>query len=195
MSYSRSKGANQVREVMTNAYASRYARYKMKTTFYLLAIVILLTSGLSVAKGANVTATAVFERIVSNSLVEGEIKKFSSKQIPKGFTNEQFYQLARQLKLYDWDLETHGVHGINYIENAFTFCLYELAKKDGGEVQLINLLKDKSLGWDAGHSLMLGDAIVKKGAPCLPLLSPLRQDIVHVSHYIQLIEQGAKTSI
>ncbi len=146
-------------------------------------------------KNKEATVTTVFEQILSNAQSVEERKNKSSNQIPHDFTNEKLYQLAVRLKSANWDLDTYGDKGITYIETAFSFCLYELSQRTGGENHLVALLENRKLGWDAGHSIILGDAIVKRGKPCLPLLRALSDGIPHKSRYIDLIEKGIKTNI
>ena len=168
----------------------------MKKTILLLALLsFFLAYSLIAGEENGLTAKQVSERILNNSLIKDEREKKSSDLIPKEFTNKELYQLAIELKLADWDLDRYGALGVGYIENAFIYCLYELAKRNEGEIQLIALLENRKLGWDAGHSLILGDAIVKRGAQCIPLLQELPDSIPHKFRYIELIEQGTKTNL
>ena len=86
---------------------------------------------------------------------------------------------------------------INPYDEALNLILYELAdRKDPAcAAILVDLYLDPAVGWDAGASLMAGDAVVKCGKPALPFLRERQGEKPGVGRLIQLIEDGATTGL
>ncbi|GAA5497416.1 hypothetical protein Rhal01_03612 [Rubritalea halochordaticola] len=115
--------------------------------------------------------------------------------LSSGLKQEDLYALAVKLKKHEWSLEKYGDVGITVLDKAFCGCIYKLATFDDGAAYLVKLMEDKNMDWDAGHSLVLQDAIVRCGKDALPHLQKVRNHPDLAERCIEMINQGAKTAL
>ncbi len=80
---------------------------------------------------------------------------------------------------------------------ALNLILYELAERQdpSDAAVLVDLYLDPAAGWDAGASLLAGDAVVKCGKTALPYLRQKKGGQRDVAGLIQLIEAGASSGL
>ena len=117
------------------------------------------------------------------------------KYLPDGLTNEQLRLLVKSIKTKEYELNDYGDRGIIAIGSTVDYCLYEMTERPNGAQQLVELLDDPELSWDAGHALILSDAIVKCKYRAIEHLKMVENEKDMAIRCIKLIETGVGTAI
>lgn len=180
--------------------ASLEIRFGLNLRPLALTALSMLSLWIAGCKGGPDTGTT-FDLVIahakeaSQKIAAGSTPIDGADLVPESASLEELRSLARQLKLHDATLDVYGDRGIALITQAFWRSLYRLAELENGATHLVMLLEDEALSWDAGHSLVLSDALVRCGKAALPKLRTVTRRKHLADRCIELINRGAKTAI
>jgi hypothetical protein len=159
----------------------------------LLAAFLLCTPAALAGDAGKVRET--YGVIVANSKARSPAYREVETLFPSSFVAADYEELTRLLILDGLDLVHLGDAGLTYKWSAIHAALYKLSVVPEGGHSLVRLLEDERLGWDAGESLTLCDAMLKRGSEMLPLLARVSaRNAEWARHCSELIAAGHRTA-
>jgi len=157
------------------------------------AILLLMFSSAVSAQNEKVRGT--YDLIVAKVKADSPAYREFDGVFTSTFVATDYEALARQLLLGAVDLGGIGDDGVTYMWSAIHATLYKLSEVPNGGASLIRLLEDERLPFDAGESLTLCDAMLRRGREMLPLLAKVsKRSVEWARQCSNLIAEGRKTA-
>jgi hypothetical protein len=158
----------------------------------LAATILLILSGTVAAQDGKVRDT--YNLIVANAKARSPAYQEVNRLFPSTFVAADYEAIARQLMLDGLDLAELSDEGLTYKWSAVHAAFYKLSEVPKGDASLMRILEDERLPLDAGESLTLCDAILRRGREMLPLLAKVskRRNLAQLCS--RLIAEGRSTA-
>ena len=137
---------------------------------------------------------STYDSIVAKTKADSPAYREFDGVFPSTFVATDYEALARLLLLECLHLKGIGDDGFTHIFGAIHAALYKLSAVPDGGASLIRLLEDERLPFDAGESLTLCDAMLRRGREMLPLLANVSKKREWAQRCSKLIAEGRKTA-